>query len=149
MPAFAPRRLLLGASAVAALTLAACARNPTPRETIPNSNLITAEQIAAWGSSDAWEVLRRSGKVRLRESAGEPVRMVSGRGRSSILLDDSPMVILDGVRVGDVEILRYVRASSIAQVRFLNSVQGTVAYGTGAVSGVIEIDTKQGGAGQV
>jgi hypothetical protein len=145
MPAFAPRRLIRGASAVAALSLAACAHNPAPREMAPSSNVITAQEIAAWGSRDAWEVLRRSGKVQLRESAGEPVRMVSDRGRTSLMLDDSPMVLLDGMRVGDVDILRYVRASSIAEIRFLNSVQGTIAYGTGAVSGVIEIYTKQGG----
>jgi outer membrane cobalamin receptor len=149
MAAFATSRALRAGSLAAALTLAACGRNPAPRQVVPNSNLITAEQIAAWGSRDAWEVLRRSGKVQMREHANEPVRMVSDRGRVSIMLDDSPMVLLDGVRVGDVELLRYVRAATIAQIRFLNSVQGTVSYGTGAVSGVIEIDTKEGDSGRV
>jgi hypothetical protein len=104
---------------------------------------ISAAEIQESGARDAWEVLRRIGRFQLRESPrGEPLRIHPSRGRSTILLHDDPVVLLDGVRLVDIGVLRQVRASTIASVDFYNSTQATLMVGTGATGGAIVISTR-------
>ncbi len=97
----------------------------------PGTFLITAEQIERSGAHSAWQVLRQDAPI-------------SRRGRSSFILDEAPMIMLDGVRIPDFHSLETIDAQSIFTILIYDGVEGTTYYGTDAVSGVIVIKTKDG-----
>lgn len=139
-------RILVPAAALAAA--AACAPGhltPATRvvaEPQQQSRVVTADEIRESGVRNAWDALRLVGRFRLRENhRGEPVLITPTRGRGSLLLDESPLVFLDGVRLADYAVLRQVRANNIEQIEYLNASEGTIRMGTGAVSGAILIST--------
>jgi outer membrane cobalamin receptor len=107
--------------------------------------LITAEQIEKSGAHSAWQVLReRAPMLTLREDRnGRPASM-GRRGQSSFVLDEAPMIMLDGARVPDFHALESIDAQSIFTILIYDGVEGTTYYGTDAVSGVVVIRTKDG-----
>ena len=107
--------------------------------------VITAEQIQKSGARTAWEALKQNAPMlTLRDDRnGRPASM-GRRGRSSFLLDEAPMIMLDGVRVPDFHALDTIEAQSIFTIVIYNGVEGTTYYGTDAVSGVVVIKTKDG-----
>jgi outer membrane cobalamin receptor len=107
--------------------------------------LITAEQIQRSGAQTAWQVLRDQAPMLLAEEDGNgrPVRLTR-RGRASFLLNDAPMVLLDGVRMPDFRNLDAVEAQSIRAIWIYDGIEGTTYYGTNASSGVVVIKTKDG-----
>jgi outer membrane cobalamin receptor len=111
----------------------------------PGAFLITAEQIEKSGAHSAWQVLReRAPMLTLREDRnGRPASM-GRRGRSSFLLDEAPMIMLDGARVPDFHALESIDAGSIFTILIYTGVEGTTYYGTNAASGVVVIKTKDG-----
>lgn len=112
-----------------------------------SGDIITARAIAQSDARNAWEVLRRNGRFTFDETAdGEPTRLASHRGRSSIVLanSDTPLVYVDGARLLDVRVLRQITAESIESIRILSGIEGTTYYGTNAGAGVILIRTKAG-----
>ncbi len=117
------------------------AANPPPAGTF----LITAEQIEKSGAHTAWQVLKQNAPMlALREDRnGRPASM-GRRGRTSFLLDEAPMLMLDGVRVPDFHALQSMDAQSIFSILIYDGVEGTTYYGTGAVSGVIVITSRTG-----
>jgi outer membrane cobalamin receptor len=119
------------------------ARHPAIIQTQSGEQIITAEAIARSGAHTAWEVLKRAAPhYHLREnSRGEPTRMWR-RGRSSLVLNEAPLIYLDGVRVPDLRALQLIAASSIEQISILGGIDGTTYYGTNAAAGVIRIRTK-------
>jgi outer membrane cobalamin receptor len=130
---------------LAAVLLCACAHSaqkqaietPTPTERV-----ITKDEIAASGARTAWDVLRRyAGHMTADRRDGSPGRL-QGRGRSSIYLNDGPVVFVDGVRVPDARNLQYVPAQDIESIRIISGIEGTTQYGTNAGNGVIIIQTK-------
>ena len=132
----------------ALLPLAACSRaTATHSRTGQNAGarLITAEQIQRSGSHTAWEVLKHEAPMLTLEEDrnGRPVHL-RWRGRSSVYLDDAPVVVLDGVRLADWRDLAQIPAAQIDTISILSGIEGTTYYGTNAVSGVIEIRTKRG-----
>ena len=132
--------VLLGAIACSHAT-AAHARS-TPGE---GGRVITAQQIERSGSRTAWDVLKHEAlMLNLEEDRnGQPVRIL-WRGRSSIYLEDSPVVVLDGIRVSDTKVLVQIPAGQIETIHIMTGIEGTTYYGTNAASGVIEIHTKRG-----
>src|SRR5437762_2847786 len=68
------------------------------------------------------------------------------RGRSSITLQDQPMIVMDGVELNDFTPLAVVPASDIEQIEVLTGIDATTYYGTGATKGVIRITTKGAGS---
>jgi len=111
----------------------------------PGTFLITAEQIEKWGAQTAWQALKQGAPMlTLQEDRnGHPTGM-GRRGRSSFVLDEAPMIMLDGVRVPDFHALDTIEAQSILTILIYDGVEGTTYYGTDAVSGVIVIKTKDG-----
>ena len=108
-----------------------------------SARYLSAEAIKESGARNAWEVLRRLGGIRLEESAGgAPERIRPTRGNMSILLDDSPIVLLDGARLLDYDVLRALPARQIASIEFLNGLEGTLKHGSGAGGGAIVILTR-------
>ena len=129
------------------LALLGCGRAQESVNTLarPGTFLITAEQIEKSGAHTAWQVLKRNAPMlTLHEDRnGRPASM-GRRGRSSLVLDEAPMVMLDGVRVPDFHTLESIDAQSIASITIYDGVEGTTYYGTGAGSGVIVIASKHG-----
>ena len=107
--------------------------------------LITAEQIERSGSKNAWEVLKHEAPMLTLEEDrnGNPVR-IHWHGRSSIYLEDAPVVVLDGVPAADWKVLGQIPAGQIRTINIMSGIEGTTYYGTNAASGVIEIHTKRG-----
>jgi len=60
------------------------------------------------------------------------------------VLQDAPLVVLDGVRLTDFRALDGIPAATILTISIYNGIEGTTFYGTNAVSGVIVIKTKDG-----
>jgi outer membrane receptor protein involved in Fe transport len=150
-PAGAARALLrLALASLLTASALACASSGAVRPTLlrqpDGSRLIPADVIAQYGSVSVWEVLRKCDVgFRLQESAsGMPIALSSRRGRSSILLDETPVVVLDGVRLLDSRVLYDITASSVASIRVLSGIDGTTFYGTNSGAGVIIITTKRG-----
>lgn len=134
----------------AALLLAVLACGPTTHQNgstlaAPGTYLITSEQIEKSGALTAWQVLKeKAPMLTLREDRnGRPASM-GRRGRSSFVLDEAPMIMLDGVRVPDFHSLESIEAASIFTILIYDGVEGTTYYGTDAVSGVVVIKTKDG-----
>lgn len=146
-----PRRfrpLLAGALAVSAASAACASAHSSSGSSSPREgHEITADRIEQSGVTNAWEVLKRYGGLRLSESwNGDPARIQSRRGKSSIVAgsSDVPLIIVDGVRLTDLRVLRQIPAKSIQRVRILGPVEGTRHQGTGASGGVIIIESKSG-----
>ena len=112
---------------------------------IPNSSsLVTQETIAASGAKTAWDALKRTVPyVRLRESKGRPARLTR-RGPASIYLDDQVRLMVDNVRVYDVQLLDQIPASDIVTIEVLSGLDATTRYGGASTAGLIIIRTKTG-----
>lgn len=107
--------------------------------------LITAEQIEKSGARTAWQVLKQSAPMlqTTDDRNGRPAKL-GRRGRASLMLDDSPMILLDGIRIADFRALDDIDAQTISTIYIYDGVEGTTYYGTNSVSGVIVIKTKDG-----
>ena len=105
--------------------------------------MITAAQIERSGSKNAWEVLKHDAPMLTLEEDrnGNPAR-IHWHGRSSIILEDAPVVIVDGVRSADWKVLAQIPSGQIETINIMSGIEGTTYYGTNADSGVIEIQTK-------
>src|SRR5256885_12583779 len=111
---------------------AGCAGATAGSATAPvpsSSSLVTQETIAAAGAKTAWDALKRTVPyVRLRESKGRPARMTR-RGPASIYLDDQVRLMVDNVRVYDVQVLDQIPASDIVTIEVLSGLDATTRYG--------------------
>ncbi len=124
-----------------------CARTTSTADTHlpPGGLLITQDQVEKSGGHTAWEVLKRTAPMlTFRESRSGRPSSLGRRGQSSITLDDTPLIILDGVRESDFRVLDNIPATTILSIYILTGIEGTTYYGTDAVSGVIVIRTKDG-----
>ena len=96
------------------------------------------------GARTAWDAVRLTvPNVQLRESRGQAAR-IQRRGRASIYLDDQVRVILDHVRLEDVQVLQQIAAADILTIQVLNGMDATTYYGAASTSGVIIITTNRG-----
>jgi outer membrane cobalamin receptor len=148
MPSPVRFRTALSLVALLAAT-AACATahpmrdNEHHQPTRGNAHYLTAQDIRDSGARNAWEALRRLGGVRLVESPdGTPERIRPTRGNMSLVLDDSPIVLLDGTRLLDYDVLRSLPAKEIDSIELLNGIDGTLKHGSGAGGGAIVIRTR-------
>jgi outer membrane cobalamin receptor len=105
---------------------------------------ITQERIAASGAKTAWDALRLTvPNLQMREVRGNAAR-IQRRGRTSIYLDDQVRVILDHVRLEDLQVLQQIAATDILSIEVLNGMDATTYYGGASNSGVILITTTRG-----
>ncbi len=129
------------------LLVAGCARGtPGRAATAPPhpGTVITQERIAASGAKTAWDAIRLTvPNVQLRESRGKPAR-IQRRGRASIYLDDQVRVIVDHVRLEDIQMLQQLPASDIVTIQLFTGLDATTYYGGTSTSGVIVITTNRG-----
>lgn len=126
----------------------ACAHMHGTQNAVPSSGdriFITQERIARSGASNAWEALKRTApQLTYRENRQGQPSVLERRGRSSLLLNDAPLLFIDGVQMPDFKNLQSIPASQVASIEILDGNDGTTYYGTGAEGGVILIRTKYG-----
>ncbi len=108
--------------------------------------VVTEEQIANSGARTVWEVLQLTvHNITFGEtSRGQPTR-VTRRGRSSVMLDDGPRILMDGVPLTDYTVLARMPAADLRSIEVLSAIEATTLYGTNHSGGVIRIHTKTGG----
>lgn len=126
--------LLLGLTACAALS----SRSEQGLAGANDVRVVTARAIEESGAHTVWDALRRTVPFYVFHDNGR----VEHRGRTSLLLQDQPLIVLDGVTLTDVSVLTGMPASNVWLIEVLDGVDGTTHYGTGAGQGVIRIWTK-------
>ncbi len=141
------RRSVFAVAASTALLGIGCAHGVRHQHaaTKPIGIFITEEEIQRSGAATAWDVLKREASVMTfgHNRHGQPARL-GRRGQASIVLEDSPLVIIDGVRMADFRVLADLPASTLRDIWVLNGIDGTTYYGTDAVAGVVLVRTKRG-----
>lgn len=131
-----------------AVVLTACshatrATSDKAQVTPEGRRIITAEAIAHSGARTAWDALRRTVPFyTFRENSDGRPSSIEHRGRSSIVLRDQPMVVLDNVEVKDFTVLGDVPAADLFEIEILSGIDATTYYGTNATKGVIRLRTK-------
>ncbi len=146
--------LMFRRHSVAPLTLAlvvmvGCHRVPPQaadaesRHSSDGRRVITAAAIEKSGARTAWEALQRTVPFFTFNDnrTGRPAN-VEHRGRSSVVLRDQPLIVVDGVELNDFISLGSMPAADIEEIEVLTGIDATTYYGTGASKGVIRITTK-------
>lgn len=105
--------------------------------------IITAAAIAHSGARTAWDALRRTVPFfTFREDSDGRPSSIEHRGRSSIVLRDQPIIVLDNVEVKDFTVLGEMPAADLFDIEILSGIDATTYYGTNATKGVIRLRTK-------
>ncbi len=144
------RALRLGAVPTAALlsvvAMTACGLHLQPMsEAIPKDEIVITEaEITRLRAVTAWEaVVRRvPGLIYDLDRNGEPTR-VWRHGRGS-LLNETPLLIVDGVRVADIRALAEMPVSEVEVIRVRTGLESSAEYGTNSAGGVILVETHRG-----
>jgi hypothetical protein len=124
---------------------AACApaASRSANEAADDSYLISAERIRRSGATNGWEALARSGApVSMGETPNGEPRSLNRRGRNSIMLSSTPLLVVDDIRMADFHYLRRIPAETIVFIRILSGASGTLRYGTGGGNGVVVVQTR-------
>jgi outer membrane cobalamin receptor len=109
--------------------------------------IVTTATIERSGASTAWEALQRTVPFfTFKDNNRGGTSGIEHRGRSSIVLRDQPMIVMDGVELNDFTTLMSVPASDIREIEILTGIDATTYYGTGASKGVIRIWTRGSGS---
>ena len=135
------------AAAFLAASLSSCSTAGYHRPTPVRTDIITAEEIAHSSSTNVWDLLRKRARMYnfAEDRYGRPRFITTKRGRSTIVLagSDTPLVLVDGARLGDVAALRDMPTDAVESIELQSGIDGTSSQGTGAVAGVIYIHTKE------
>lgn len=135
--------------ASAGLAIGGC--RPSPRAAGPASlsavggTLITEEEITRMSVRTAWDAVRlRAPRFTFgRDAAGRPagVRIQEQR---SINADETPLLVVDGMQMSDLDYLMQIPASDVHAIRILKAEAAEPLYGLRAAGGAIVVETKRG-----
>lgn len=122
------------------LAVASCAPavSSSPGSRADGRSVITREDLADTPQLTAYEAIRRLRPAWLRYR-GQSV--LSGPDREGL------RIYLDGAFYGDATALGQIIVNTVQEIRFLDSRQATLRYGTGHTVGAIAIATRKGGEG--
>ena len=138
------RRIAVSTFNLALGVLAGCGiRGASSVDDVMPGRVINAKEIQKLGARDAWDVIKRTGMYSTRETEHGKAQKVWRRGRGSIVLDESPLVVVDGVIMEDFRVLQEIDVRNIELIRLLNSVEGTHFYGAPGGAGAIVIQTRR------
>ena len=118
------------------VTLAACASTGTTAGARPQSDLITAAEIASSGTTNAWDMINRLRPNWLKQ---QPVGSIGGGAYSQVIA-----VYVDGHRFGDVTSLRTLSAAGIRSAQWLDAARAATVLneiGSDPIAGAIIIKT--------
>jgi len=74
---------------------------------------------------------------------GTPTR-VRIQEPQSVNADPTPLLVVDGVQVGDIDYLRQIPASDVHAIHILRAEAAEPLYGLAAAGGAIVVETKRG-----
>ena len=124
------RNFLLAATV---LLLGACASGPTTSGARRDRNFLSEEEISANPPSDARILIERLRPNWLR-----------GRGASSVIGGgEYPVVYIDDVRNGSIEVLSRISSQTIFSMRFIPGRDAATLYGLNHGAGAIQIKTRR------
>ena len=114
----------------------------------PSATVITADEIAKVNVLNGYEVVQK-----LRPAMLSQRQIASANGHGGLAKDAPPIkgtdvasgqvvVYMDGTRLGDVEQLRGITASSIATLRYYSASEAQVKWGSNHPAGAIEVISK-------
>ena len=146
--------LTIAAAAVLTLGSTGCASSSsratasTGSRPKPSSTLITADEIARVNVLNGYEVVQK-----LRPAMLSQRQIASAHGQGGMAKDAPPIkgtdvasgqvvVYMDGTRLGDVEQLRGITASSIATLRYYSASEAQTKWGSNHPAGAIEVISK-------
>ena len=120
----------VGMLAVAALCTACASGGAASRQTIALAPVISRAELRTAGGGTLFEVVR---KVR--------PAFLAYRGATSINTPPSAavLVVVDGIPLGDADVLRTIQASDVFQVRRLTAVETYQKYGRSVSIGGLEV----------
>jgi hypothetical protein len=90
-------------------------------------NVITAEELQAIEVSTAFEAVRRLRPTWLRSRSG----------------GGDPVVFIDNVRAGDLNMLDQLYLTTVRELRYVSPADATTRWGTGYTNGAIEVITRR------
>ena len=99
-----------------------------------NQNVITQQELAAAGSGNAYDVIRRL-RPNFFASRGE---ITLGNAQTTSTL---PNVYVDGLSYGDINSLKNIDSQQMAEVRMYAAWEAQTKFGLGNNAGVIAITT--------
>ena len=147
--ASAVARVVMPLVASAAIAIGGCHAPPRAAGaaalTAGGGMLITEEEIARMSVRTAWDAVRLRaprfivGLDRTGRPAG--VRIQEPR---SINADETPLLVVDGVQMSDIQYLMQMSASDVHSIRILNAEAAEPLYGLRAAGGAIVVETKRG-----
>ena len=148
--------LALVVAAVVALGSAACASSSSSQAAAssaggaPTSSatFITAEEIERVHVQNGYEAVQKLRPALLRQR-----QVASANGQGGVSKDAPPVtgtnvaagsliVYVDGTRIGDVDQLREIAATSISTMRYYSPSEAQMKWGSGHPGGVIEVISK-------
>jgi outer membrane cobalamin receptor len=147
-----PSQLSRHIAACALLVLYACAGAHADESrklySPPGEKLILADEISRTGARNAWEAIKRTSTFlsTMENNRGEPTRLWR-RGRGSIMLRETPVIVVDGIVASDLTALASIPAEQIAWIRVLTGAAGTARFGSQGGAGAIMIQTRIGDTG--
>lgn len=104
-------------------------------EKVPNLNIAQAIQGAVPGIM-----------IQQSSAGASPDEAIMIRGRNSILADNTPLIIVDGIPYGGR--IRDISPSDVESIEILKDASAAAIYGSRGSNGVILITTKNGEAGK-
>lgn len=120
-------RLSVAWTLIASLACAGARSHPA-RVRPERRDVLGVDEIRRDGSGTAYDVIRR-----LRP---EFLSRAKARG-----VDDLPIVFLDGIRVGEIDVLRTIGVTGLREIRWLGPDEATLRFGTGYPAGAICVIT--------
>ena len=125
------------------IILCGCSANPVPEHSPRHSaRIITREDIERTGAVDAYEALKRAGTfLKIGEQKSGDIQ-ASERGNSSILLSPQILLVVDEVRMLNLNSLKDIRADAVESMEMLSGAEATPLYGTGSSNGVLVVRTR-------
>jgi|SRR5690349_16782320 outer membrane cobalamin receptor len=142
-----PNRALIPILTIAVLLGCAHASHRQADEALDHASdgrrVVTGDQIEHSGARTVWEALQRTVPFfTFKDNNRGGTSGIEHRGRSSIMLRDEPLILIDGVELNDFTTLLSAPAADIREIEVLTGIDATTYYGTGASKGVIRIWTK-------
>ena len=146
-------RALAHAAAIS-LVAAACASSPpsssggTPGPRT-GPNFITADEISRVNVQNAYEAVQKLRPSMLRQRQVASANGQGGVGKDAPAVTGTSVsagqlvVYVDNTRLGDVDQLRGIAASSIFSVRYFSASEAQTKWGSGHPGGAIEVITKR------
>ena len=146
-PPLGIRVLLLTIGASAALAFGGCGRPPggagSAAPVAGRVTVVTEAEIARMSVRTAWDVVRlRAPRLFFGvDETGRPARVRIQEPRS-VNSDETPLLVVDGVPMFDLEYLNQIPATEIQTIRILDTEAAEPLYGLRAAGGAIVVETK-------